>query len=78
MRLMAVDHAFLAQAQALMHTETMLFIDHDQRQRGKLDAFLKQRMRADDNGRMAQTNSLEHGAARLAGLASAQQCDGYT
>ena len=71
-RLMAVRRAFLAQAQALVHAEAVLLIDHHQCQRGKLDALLKQGVRADDDSGMTQPNALEHGAARLARQPSAQ------
>ena len=58
MRLMAVRGAFFAQAQALVHAEAMLFIDDDQRERREFDAFLKQGMRADDDGGMSGADAL--------------------
>ncbi len=59
MRLMPMERAFFAQAQALMHAEAMLLVDDDQGERGELDALLKQRMCADDDGRMPGADPLQ-------------------
>ena len=40
--------ALVAQRHALVHAEAMLLVDDDERELIKLDAFLEQRMRADD------------------------------
>ena len=77
MRLMTVGGALFAQAQALMHAEAMLLIDDDQGERGEFDAFLKQSMSADDDGRVPVANALKDGAARLAGLPPGQKRDGH-
>jgi hypothetical protein len=49
--------------------------DH-QGQRRKFDAFLKQRVCADDDGCVTGANARQHGAARLAGLPPAQGGNG--
>ena len=76
MRLVAVLRAFFAQRQALMHAESMLFIDDHQCELRECDAFLKQRVCADDQRGETLANPFEHGAARLAGLPPRQQRHG--
>ena len=51
MRDEAVFAPFSLQRQALMHAEAMLLVDDRERERGELDAFLEQRVRADHDGR---------------------------
>jgi hypothetical protein len=56
--------ALLLQLQTLLHAEAVLLIDDRQREIAELDAFLEQRMRADDQPHLARSDDLERAAAR--------------
>ena len=58
MRSACAGRALFHQAQTLVHTETVLFIDNDQPQFLVLQSFLKQRVSADYNLRFTGRNRL--------------------
>ncbi len=67
MRRAAFLAALLLQSQALLHAEAVLLVDDDERELREVDAFLKQRMGADDDPHFAGRDSFERALATLAG-----------
>jgi len=59
--------AFLLQTQSLLHAEAMLLVDDHEREVGKIDAFLKERMRAHDEPHFSCGNGCER-ALRIRAL----------